>query len=114
MRERKTYVAHALLPTRGDKAIRAQSIRGRMPLDGLHVPINASWYPAFKSELLAFPAGKHDDCVDALGLIGQVLDRMSAGRKPPPETPLLGMHSMTLDQLSSCSPGGARTREFEL
>jgi hypothetical protein len=60
--------------------------------------------------------GKHDDCVDALalGLIGQVLDRMSAGRKPPPETPLLGMHSMTLDQLSSCSPGGARTREFEL
>jgi hypothetical protein len=31
-------------------------------------------------------AGKWDDCVDALGLIGQVLDRMVGGKKPaPPE-----------------------------
>jgi hypothetical protein len=32
--------------------------------------------------LLAFPAGKHDDIVDALGLIGQLLDRMMAGEHP--------------------------------
>jgi hypothetical protein len=36
-------------------------------------------YPAFLSELMNFPAGKHDDQVDALGLIGQVLDRMGRG-----------------------------------
>ena len=27
-------------------------------------------------ELLNFPAGKHDDIVDALGLVGQLLDYM--------------------------------------
>jgi hypothetical protein len=32
--------------------------------------------------LLSFPAGKHDDQVDALGLIGQLLDKMTAYRPP--------------------------------
>lgn len=49
-------------------------------MDGLFVPIYASWFPALKHELLTFPAGKTDDQVDALGLIGQVLDKMVAGR----------------------------------
>jgi predicted phage terminase large subunit-like protein len=61
-------------PTRGDKAVRAQAIRGRMALQGLYVPHEAPWYADFRSELLSFPAGKHDDQVDALGLIGQLLD----------------------------------------
>jgi hypothetical protein len=38
--------------------------------------------------LLIFPAGKHDDQVDALGLIGQVLDRMTAGQKPKVVEPM--------------------------
>ncbi len=38
MRERQAYVARHSFPTRGDKAVRAQSIRGRMALDGLHLP----------------------------------------------------------------------------
>ena len=80
--ERKAYVARETFPTRGDKAVRAQSIRGRMALEGLYVPIHAPWYPAFRAELLSFPAGKHDDQVDALGLIGQLLDHMTAGRVP--------------------------------
>jgi len=80
--ELEAYVYRETFPTRGDKAIRAQSIRGRMAQNGLYVPINAAWYPALRSELLAFPAGKHDDQVDALGLIGQLLDTMAAGQKP--------------------------------
>jgi predicted phage terminase large subunit-like protein len=80
-RERSAYVAREAFPTRGDKAVRAQSIRGRMALEGLYVPIHALWYPALRSELLSFPAGKHDDQVDALGLVGQLLDRMLAGQK---------------------------------
>jgi predicted phage terminase large subunit-like protein len=80
--ERKAYVAREAFPTRGDKAVRAQSIRGRMALEGLYVPIHAIWYPAFRSELLSFPAGKWDDVVDALGLCGQLLDLMVAGRVP--------------------------------
>jgi predicted phage terminase large subunit-like protein len=85
-RERGAFVARDQFATRGDKAIRAQSIRGRMALGGLYVPTRNDWYPAFRSELLSFPAGKHDDQVDALGLVGQLLDKMMAGKKPePPE-----------------------------
>jgi predicted phage terminase large subunit-like protein len=88
--ERRAYVARETFPTRGDKAVRAQSIRGRMALNGLHVPIHAPWYAAFRAELLSFPAGKHDDQVDALGLIGQLLDLMTAGRKPKKDDALKG------------------------
>ena len=87
-RERQAYCYREQFPTRGDKAVRAQSIRGRMAAEGLYVPVNASWYPALRSELLSFPAGKHDDQVDALGLVGQLLDKMIAGDKPrQPEKP---------------------------
>jgi len=80
-RERQAYVVRDAFPTRGDKAVRAQSIRGRMALEGLYVPIGAAWYPDLRAELLSFPAGKHDDQVDALGLVGQLLDYMMTGPK---------------------------------
>lgn len=47
---------------------------------GLYVPVNAPWYAAFKSELLSFPAGKHDDQVDFLSLVGQLLDTAFNGQ----------------------------------
>jgi predicted phage terminase large subunit-like protein len=86
-RERAAYVFCETFPTRGDKSVRAQSIRGRMALEGLYVPAGAPWYPDLRAELLAFPAGKHDDCVDALGLIGQLLDQMLPGQKPKAAEP---------------------------
>jgi len=76
MRERGAFVARRPFPTRGDKAVRAQSIRGRMALDGLHYLASAPWRAEFEAELMSFPAGKHDDQVDALGLVGQLLDVM--------------------------------------
>lgn len=88
MRERKAYTARRqFTTTKGNKAVRAQSIRGRMALDGLYVPVRARWYEAFRSELLTFPSGKHDDQVDAMGLIGQLLDVMVEGRKPKKAEP---------------------------
>lgn len=81
-RERKAYVAREAFPTRGDKSVRAQSIRGRAALSGLYIPADAPWRAALEAELLSFPAGKHDDQVDALGLVGQLLDMMIAPPKP--------------------------------
>jgi hypothetical protein len=55
----------------------------------LYVPANAPWYAEFKSELLSFPAGKYDDQVDALGLIGQLQDQLEeavASRIQGPKT----------------------------
>ncbi|MBI0539774.1 hypothetical protein D9599_30225, partial [Roseomonas sp. KE2513] len=89
MRERQAYVARHAFPTRGDKAVRAQSIRGRMALDGLHLPRAAPWRQAFEAELLTFPAGRHDDQVDALGLVGQLLDRMVKGSALKPQKDVL-------------------------
>jgi hypothetical protein len=53
-----------------------------MELGGLYVPAAAEWLPDLKAELLAFPTGKHDDIVDALGLVGQLLDKWAPGRMP--------------------------------
>lgn len=91
-RVRRAWCAREQFPTRGDKSFRAQSIRGRMALDGLHVPTNAPWWPEVERELLSFPAGKHDDAVDSLGLAGQLLDLMlppKGPEKPKPKKPRL-------------------------
>ena len=59
-----------------------------MALEGLYVPTTAPWFAEFKRELLSFPAGKHDDQVDALGLVGQLVDLMVPGQKlRQPEKP---------------------------
>ena len=80
--ERRAYTNREQFPTRGDKGVRAQSIRGRMELMGLYVPAGAEWLPDLRAELLAFPHGKHDDIVDALGLCGQLMDKFAPGRVP--------------------------------
>jgi predicted phage terminase large subunit-like protein len=87
MRERGTFTSRRQFPTRGDKATRAQSIIGRMALDGLRLRPDAPWIVDLEAELLAFPAGKHDDQVDALGLCGQLLDVMVTGDPPPRDEP---------------------------
>ena len=85
--ERKAWIQREQFPTRGDKATRAASIRGRMALIGLYVPADAPWLSNLRAELLAFPTGRHDDQVDALGLCGQLMDRFAPGVIPKPPNP---------------------------
>jgi len=85
MMERAAYVARESFPTRGDKAVRAQSIRGRMAMAGLYIQRDAPFLSDLISEMMSFPVGVHDDQVDALGLVGQLMDRMMAGNKAKPE-----------------------------
>jgi len=84
-RERKTWTAMEEFPTRHSKHVRAQSIAGRMGMVGLHIPRNAAWSAELRAELLSFPAGKHDDQVDALALVGQLLENVLPGREPKVE-----------------------------
>jgi predicted phage terminase large subunit-like protein len=84
MRERNAFTMRQQFATRGDKAVRARSIQARMASIGLHVPAGAPWFADLRSELLHFPAGKHDDIVDALGLIGQLLEGMITGKDKKP------------------------------
>jgi predicted phage terminase large subunit-like protein len=87
MRERHAHVWRKQFPSKHDKAVRARSIQGRMATDGLMVPKGAEWLAAFIAELIGFPAGVNDDQVDALGLIGQLLDVISAGRDEEEQKP---------------------------
>jgi predicted phage terminase large subunit-like protein len=104
-RELQAWTTREKFPTRGDKAVRARSIQGRMSLDGLYVPKHAPWLADFRAELLHFPAGVHDDQVDALGLIGQLLDKMIRGRLPKPKTITLPKHDYkAIDRVVPADP----------
>jgi len=87
MRARQAYCAQEYFVARHDKAVRSQSIRGRMELTGLYVPTDAPWLSDLKAELCAFPDGRTDDCVDALGLVGQLMDRYAPREKPKKPAP---------------------------
>ena len=80
--ETKAFVYRRRFPTRGDKSVRAQSVRGAMAIKGLHIPVDVPWRADLERELLSFPAGVHDDCVDALGLWGQLYAHVTAGKVP--------------------------------
>ena len=79
-KERKIYFGTPVpLSAQGDKEEKAQSIRGRMEFGRVFFPHHAAWWADMKSELLGFPAGKNDDMVDALGMIGRMLHGMQKG-----------------------------------
>ncbi len=108
LRERRLFIPRALFPTKGEgkKEVRAQSIAGRMAMDGLWVPTEQPWYPAFLKEMLSFPYGQHDDQPDAMALIGQILDKMVQGHPLAPPGPVIKVIStdpstcnVTLDDL---------------
>jgi hypothetical protein len=83
MRERQAWVQNELFVARYDKAVRSQSIRGRMELNGLYVQADTPWLADFKAEICGFPDSPHDDIVDALGLVGQLMDKWSPAVRPP-------------------------------
>jgi predicted phage terminase large subunit-like protein len=83
MMERGAYVAREQFSTAsGNKAVRAQSFRGLIATRGLRVKRDAPFLAELITEMMSFPVGVHDDQVDALGLVGQLLDRMQAGSVP--------------------------------
>lgn len=86
-RERKAYTFRQSFPSRHDKGVRAQAFRGYVATMGLGYLASAPWRSIVEHELLTFPAGQHDDVVDALGLVGQLLDTALKAAKPKPEKP---------------------------
>jgi hypothetical protein len=83
----KAYVERVRFVSRLDKGVRAQSMRGYIAHHGLWYDEALPGRAALEAELLAFPAGKHDDIHDAMGLCGQLLDLAVTGHQPKPEKP---------------------------
>lgn len=82
MRERKVYARRTQFTSVADKATRCRSFQARAAMGKVYLPQNAPWVADLLTELCNFPAGKHDDQVDMLGLIGRMLDEMLPGKVP--------------------------------
>lgn len=79
MRERKMYPATEVLKPLTDKLVRARTLQGRMQQGMVSFNHDAEWYDVVRAEMLRFPAGLHDDCVDSLAWA----TRLAMGKEPP-------------------------------
>ena len=81
-KERNAWTERVTFVSRNDKGVRAQSMRGHIATHGLWYASDLPYRAEMEAELLSFPAGKHDDIHDALGVCGQLLDTALRGPKP--------------------------------
>lgn len=67
--ERRMYPTYEILKPLTDKKARANPLKGRMQAGKVYFPDKAPWLHDVYTELLRFPAGKHDDCHSAATLV---------------------------------------------
>ena len=90
IRERGLYEMYIkdLKTGRRDKEARARAIQGRMQQGMVFFPKGTDFGDLLVNELLRFPNGKHDDQVDALAWLGQMMSEFHTWREgseaPPP------------------------------
>lgn len=82
MQERHAYCVVEWMASISDKTSRARSIQARASMGKLFFPKQAKWRDHVMNQMLRFPAGKHDDAVDVLSLIGRGLEHVREARKP--------------------------------
>lgn len=82
MRERQAYCHRELISEQGDKRSKARGFQARASMGKVILPEIAPWLADLIHELLVFDAGKNDDQVDALSIIGRMLDSMVGGSIP--------------------------------
>ena len=74
---------------RMDKVMRMNAHTARIEAGCVHLPRRAPWLDEFRRELMAFPATKHDDQVDALS---QALDRAFTHKRTAHVTFAVGLN----------------------
>lgn len=103
MVERQQYVPYEALRPMTDKLARARPLQGRMQQGRVIFPEDASWREQAEQELLRFPAGAHDDVVDALAWAVQLCMGKEPPRLAPP--PRLKSWRSRLDSIAAGSSG---------
>ena len=89
MRERKFYPSIVVLKPITDKMARARPLQGRMQQGMVSFNTNGPWFDDLRAEMLRFPAGAHDDQVDSLAWMAQLV----IGREAPHKTEVKPMKS---------------------
>lgn len=102
--ERRRYVPYETLKPLTDKLARARPLQGRMQQGRVIFPQNAPWMADVHKELLRFPAGSHDDIVDALAWA----THLTLGVKPKQKKQKPGPKSWK-DKLKNHVTGGNRS-----
>jgi predicted phage terminase large subunit-like protein len=82
MKERRFYPSIQVLKPITDKMARARPLQGRMQQGMVTFNTSGDWYDACRMEMLRFPAGVHDDCVDSLAWAVTLAIGRAAPRKP--------------------------------
>lgn len=87
MEERQTRCRLEWLPSIADKVVRARAIQARCAMGKVWLPKAAAWKADLWGQLMRFPAGKYDDGVDVLSLIGRGLEfaRAPSAMAPLPQ-----------------------------
>jgi predicted phage terminase large subunit-like protein len=76
MLRRRVYMNIETKSSTNDKITRARSIQGRMKAQMVRFDRESGWFDGLLTEMTQFPRGKHDDRVDAMSLLGQMLDEL--------------------------------------
>jgi len=81
--------ASAIASLRASKVQKAGALQGILEERGLHLPVDAPWADKLIAEMCSFPAGQHDDQVDALAHLGRawlkVRPKGAVKEEPKPE-----------------------------
>jgi predicted phage terminase large subunit-like protein len=94
------------LPSIVDKPTRARGAQSRAAMGMVYLPEGPEG-DAILNEYVKFPAGKHDDDVDCLSLMGRALDEVHPAILPPIEKetgPIRGVTDMTWNDLMDMQP----------
>lgn len=81
LQERQAFCRIEWLASIADKPTRARSIQAKAAMGKVFFPKHAPWKAHVLGNLLRFPAGKHDDSVDVLSLIGRGLETIGAPKR---------------------------------
>lgn len=82
MEEESFFVPYEVLRPLTDKMARARPLQGRMQQGRVFFNSHGEWYDTVRNEMLRFPAGVHDDCVDSLAWLVQLIVGKPAPRRP--------------------------------
>jgi predicted phage terminase large subunit-like protein len=89
MQDERVFVSRVQIASTTDKPSRAQALLGLASMGKMYLPHRAQVdgnlliaLDAFEKELLTFPGGTKDDCVDTATLMARGIDRMALGEKP--------------------------------
>lgn len=102
MQKERFYPATRVLPPLTDKEVRATPLQGRMQQGMVSFNSEGEWYDTVYAEMLRFPSGIHDDCVDSVAWnVQMVLDRQ------PPKPPRQKVVKSWKDQLKITGQGAS-------